>query len=53
MCFIWTDKELNTINMHGATTKIVLCMFILHTATKETYIKDIRENPDEEISQIF
>jgi len=39
--------------MHGAITKIILCMFILHTATNETYIKNIREKPDEEISQIF
>ena len=53
MCLSWTNKGLNTINMHGAITKIILCMFILHTATNETYIKNIREKPDEEISQIF
>jgi hypothetical protein len=31
---------------------IILCMFILHLAANQTYIKDIRENTDEEISQI-
>jgi len=53
VCVSWTNKGLNTINMRGATTKIVLCMFKLHTATNQTYIKDIRENPDEEIAQIL
>jgi hypothetical protein len=32
---------------------IILFMFILHLATNQIYIKDIRENTDEEILQIF
>ena len=24
MCISWTNKELNTINMHGATTNIII-----------------------------
>jgi len=36
----------------GHLPKVILCMYILHIATNQTFTKDIRENPDEEISQI-
>ena len=26
MCISWTDKELNIINMHGASTKLTLML---------------------------
>jgi len=32
VCISCTNKGLNTINMHGATTKIIKCIFLLFFA---------------------